>query len=99
MLPMALPRPARARLAKIWDEFEDIRQAHDTNGAVIAQGRVAKALGVSPQYVWKLLQKGVLEGVDLGGRPMVTLKSIVIFSSRPRSKGGRPRKKLVETLT
>jgi hypothetical protein len=87
LLPVRLPRPVRPSLAKLMPELEDIRNGQG-NEPIITQVMAARALGVSRPRIQQLADKGALAVVDIGGKRVVTLASVVAYGSKPRNKGG-----------
>jgi len=90
-----MPKREKSKVAKIWDQFQELSRLQKTHGILIPQAMAAKMLSVSPQRVWQFVEEGRLEFVEMNGIRFVTENSIVEFA-RVQRKEGRPPGRIVD---
>ena len=84
-----LPKRERGKLLRAWDHFEELTRVTEQEGMLRPQVFAAKALGVSRQRVYQLVEAGGLKAVMVGSERFVTANSVVEFAKSER-KAGRP---------
>ena len=82
-----LPKREKSKLARLWDQFHEVRAAVKAHGAVFPQNYAAALLGVSPQRIHQLVNEGRLVTVQIGARPFVTEQAIIDFAKSERANG------------
>jgi hypothetical protein len=85
-----LPKREKSKLRKLWDELEDLRRVSAERGNLLPPAFVAELAGVSRQRIHELMGKGILERVEVNGRPFVTEGSLREWMSEERRVGRPP---------
>ena len=85
-----MPKREKSRLARLWDTFQQIREATNRHGCLLPQHYAADLLGVSRQRVHVLVNEGRLTSVEVAGVRYVTEDSLLAWATSERDKGGRP---------
>jgi len=85
----AMPKREKSRLARVWEQFQLVREAVRIHGALIPQSYAKTLLDLSKQRVHQLVNEGKLTSIDLGGVRYVTEKSILAWAEAEH-KTGRP---------
>jgi hypothetical protein len=84
-----IPKREKTKVAKIWDQFQELARVQKEHGIVISQTMASKMLNISSQRVGQFLDEGRLQFVEMDGIRFVTEKSIIEFAKMER-KNGRP---------
>jgi len=87
----AMPKREKSRIAKLWDEFSQMREAMQKAGGLVPPVMAAELAGVSHQRIWQLVEAGKLERVEFCGRGFITGDSFEAWAKSER-KNGRPLK-------
>jgi len=84
-----LPKRKKGRLAKAWDEFDELRAVCGDRGLPLLIGHAAILLGVSVQRVQQLIYDGRFQPVIFQGRRYICEDDILAWA-RSERKHGRP---------
>jgi hypothetical protein len=91
-----IPKREKTRVAKLWDQFAELKAIVDEKGMLLPPVCVAELLNVSRARVHQLTTTGQLERVEFRGQVFVTEESLVAWA-QTEHKSGRPLKH-IETL-
>lgn len=86
-----LPKREKSKLAKLWDQFQVMRDATAKHGCLVPIALAAKLGNVSNQRIHQLMDVGTLERVEIDGHPFISETSMLNWVSAER-KAGRPPK-------
>jgi len=86
-----LPKREKGKVAKLWDQFEVMREAIAKHGCLVPIALAAKLGNVSNQRIHQLMDAGTLERIEIDGHPFISETSMLNWVSAER-KAGRPPK-------
>ena len=82
-----LPKRKAGKVLTAWDRIHHLAEVIDKVGPIVPQSLCAKALCVSRSRVGELLEKGLLEMVEVDNCRWVTKRSLVAYGQRERLRG------------
>jgi hypothetical protein len=85
----ALPKREKSKLAKAWENFQELGRISEREGMLIPQVLAARLLDMSRQRVNVLASEGRLKVIQVNGQSFVTGNSVRDYA-QVEHKSGRP---------
>lgn len=83
----SLPVREKSKLAQLWEELRDMREASRERGVAVPIASAAVLLGVSRQRIDQLVADGRFNPVELHGRKFICEDDITEFAKSERATG------------
>ena len=87
-----MPTPVEVGFTGWQDRLHKLREMSDSYGGLLPRASLHEALGVTKQRVATLCEQGILEVINFCGTQFISGRSLVVYNSDQKAKGGRGHK-------
>ena len=84
-----MPQPVEVGFTGWQDRMHKLREMSDSYGGLLPRAALHEAMGVTKQRVGQLCEMGILEVINFCGTQFVTGRSLAVYNTDQKSKGGR----------